>query len=173
MIGPPRVKPNWFCRSLFNWWQPPELKIAGRVASGGIGRSENAASVEFVVAEVFVGRSVKSVGTAFGDDVDDATDRASELDAVAGVDDTEFANRFLRRSVLLNAGSGRDVVCAIDGDEVVVDILSGEGEFRDRLDDDVGRTGGRVADLHAGSEQGEVDELASIDGQDLESFARR
>ena len=46
--------------------------------------------------------------------------------------------------------------------------LAGEGELGDGLNDDVGRTGSRIADGDAGGEQREVDELTSVDGQALD-----
>ena len=46
-----------------------------------------------------------------------------------------------------------------------MDVLPGEGELRDRFDDDVGAARGRVANRDARGKQREINELAAVDGQ--------
>src|SRR5262249_29331678 len=53
-------------------------------------------------------------------------------------------------------------------DEVVVNVLTGKGQLRDRFDDHVGRTRSGVADRYSGSKQGEIDELAAVDRKALD-----
>ncbi len=49
-----------------------------------------------------------------------------------------------------------------------MDVLAGERQLGDRLDDHVGAARGGIADDHPRREQGEVDELASVDGKVLD-----
>src|SRR5260370_23174304 len=102
---------------------------------------------------------------ALGNDVDDPAYSAPEFGRVAAVDDAEFSDGLLRRGVFLNARGSGNVVGAVYRDEIVVNVLPGEREFRHGLNDHVSRPGGCVADLHAGIEQCEIDELASVDRQ--------
>ena len=48
-----------------------------------------------------------------------------------------------------------------------MNVLPGKGKLRHWLNNYIGRTGGCVTDLHARSEQCEIDELASVDRQVL------
>src|SRR5262249_17050697 len=102
-----------------------------------IGGGENALGVQSVVAEEVVRRAMKFVGATLGNDVDDATHRAAKLRTIHGVDNAKLLHRLLRRSSFLDSRSGGNIVCPVDGNEVVVDVLTGEGEFGDWLDDDV------------------------------------
>ena len=109
-------------------------------------RGENTHRIEFVVAEVVVQRTVHVVGAALRDDVHDASSGAAEFRRVVGVDDAKLLHRLLRRRAALDARGGRNIVGAVDGDEIEVNVLAGEGKLGDRLDDDVGAARGRVAD---------------------------
>src|SRR5712692_8625597 len=100
--------------------------------------------IQFVVAKILVRDSVPLIGAAARDDVHDASARAAKLNRVVGVDDTEFLNRFLRRSAALDARSCRNVVGPIHGDEIVMDVLASEGELGHRLDDYVGVSRGGI-----------------------------
>src|SRR5882762_1400109 len=137
-------------------------QVSGNCAGRRVRRSQDTACIQRVMAEVFVGRTVEGIRPAFGDDVDDAAYSTSELSAVAAVDDAEFAYRLLRGRVLLHARSSRDIVRATTRDKVVVNVLTGERQRGHGLDNDIGAAGSSVADLHTGSQQGEVDELPSI-----------
>ena len=66
-----------------------------------------------------------------GDDVDDSTNGAPKLHAQLELITRNSRTASWRRAWLLHARSGRNVVCAIDSDEVVVNILSSKGEFSD------------------------------------------
>ena len=81
---------------------------------------------------------MQSVAAALGDDVHEAADSPAELGAVAAVDDAELLHCVLRRCSFLDARGRRHVVGAIDSDEIVVNILTGEGKLGDRLDDHIG-----------------------------------
>src|SRR5260370_30913175 len=110
---------------------------------------------------------MEGVRPLLGDDVHEPAYSAHEFGRVAAVDDAEFSDGLLRRGVFLNARGSGNVVGAVYRDEIVVNVLPGEREFRHGLNDHVSRPGGCVADLHAGSEQCEIDELASVDRQVL------
>src|SRR5258708_2828027 len=94
---------------------------------------QRAGSVQNIVAEILVEGAVQAVGPALGDDVHDAAYRPSELRAVAAVDDPEFFYRILRWRRFLNAGSRGHVVRAVDRHEIVVNVLSGDSKFGNRL----------------------------------------
>src|SRR2546428_625393 len=59
--------------------------------------------VQFVVAEIFVERSVTFIGAAARDDVDDSRSSAAEFRRIVGIDDAKFLNRLLRRRPPLDA----------------------------------------------------------------------
>src|SRR5712692_7414221 len=59
-----------------------------------------------IVTEIFVQRTVQIVSSAFGNDIDNATNGASKLSAVAAIHDPEFLHRIFGRCGLLNTGSG-------------------------------------------------------------------
>ena len=52
------------------------------VARGGIGRRENAARVELVIAEILISRAMEIIRAALRDDVDDAGGGPSGLNTV-------------------------------------------------------------------------------------------
>src|SRR5215471_6469407 len=56
---------------------------------------QDAVSIHGIVAEVFVDTAMHFVGAALGDDVDDASDRATSLYAVGVVDNQELPYSFL------------------------------------------------------------------------------
>ncbi len=119
-------------------------------------------SVQFVVAEILVERSVPFIGAAARDDVDDARSSAAEFRRIVGIDDAKFLNRLLRWRPALDAGRGRDIVGAVYGDEVIVNVLACEGELGHRLDDHIGTAGCGVSDGHGRGEQSEVNKLAAV-----------
>src|SRR5258708_34346966 len=79
-----------------------------------------------IVAEILVERAVKVIGSALRDDVDDTANRSSGLNAVGVVDDAKLAYRVSRRRGLLHTRCRGDVVRAVDGNELVVNVLSGK-----------------------------------------------
>ncbi len=129
------------------------------------GRSEDALRVHHVVAEVFIHCAVPVVRAAFGDDVYDAAHGAAKIRRVVRVDDAEFLHGILRRCSTLDPRDRGDVVGTVHGDEIEVDVLTGEGKLGNRLDDDVGAARSGVANLHGGREQSKINELAPVDGQ--------
>src|SRR6266481_5934157 len=136
-----------------------ELVLAELVEPRG---RQGAGSVQHVVAKILVDGAVQTVGAALGDDVNDASYRPPELRAVTAVDDAEFFHRILRRRRFLNTGGGRHVVRAVDRHKIVMNVLSRERELGHGLDNHIGAAGGGVANGHAGRQQCEVNELATV-----------
>src|SRR5258708_22671302 len=132
------------------------------------GRGENALRVHHIVAKVFIQCAVPVVRAAFGDDVYNAAHGAAKIRRVVRVNDAEFLHGILGRSAPLNARDRGDVVGTAHGDEIEVDVLTGEGKLGHRLDDDVGAARSGVADLHGRREQSKINELAPVDGEALD-----
>ena len=105
---------------------------------------------------------METVGSALGDDVDDATHSPSKFRAVAAVDDAKLLDSLLRRGGFLNSRSGGHIVSTVNRHEVVMDVLPRKRKLGYRLNDHVCAARGCVANGHAGREQCEIDELASI-----------
>ena len=105
------------------------------------------------------------VRSALGDDVYDAADCPAHFRAVIRINDAELQHRILRRSSSLNARSRRHVVCPIHGNEIEMNILAGERQFCDRLDDHIGAARRSVADLNRWRKQREVNEFPAVDRQ--------
>src|SRR5262245_10917557 len=119
-------------------------------------RGQHAGGIESIVAKIFVRAAVNVIGAALGDDIHNAADGAPGLHAVGVVDHSEFAYRFFRGRSLLHPRSGRDVVCPVNRNEVVVDVLAGKGKLGHRFNDYVGAAGGGIAHDHSRSQQGEI-----------------
>src|SRR6476646_3419527 len=120
-----------------------ELVLAQYMCSRGL---QEVDGIELIVPEILVEGPMTFVGADLGDDIDDAADGASKFRGVITVDDAKFLNRCLRRSAALDSRSCGNIVGAIDGDEVVMDVLSGEGKLGDRLNDNVRAAGCGIAD---------------------------
>jgi len=88
---------------------------------------------------------VPLIGAAARDDIHNARARAAKLHGVVGVDDAEFLHRFLRRRAALDTRGRRNVVGAVNGDEIIMNVLAGEGELGYRLDDHVSVSRGGIA----------------------------
>src|SRR5258708_36133826 len=101
------------------------------------------------------------VRAALSNDVDDASDGASSFNAVGVVDHAKLAHCVRGRCGLLYARSRGNVICAVNGNKVVMNILAGERELGNRFNDHVRAAGGGIANSDAGGQQCEVDELAA------------
>src|ERR1019366_5396925 len=132
------------------------------------GRGENADGVKFVIAQIVVNRTVHVVGATFSDDVHNTGSGSSKFRSVVAVDDPKFLHRLLGRRATLDARGSGDVIGAVDGNEIVVNVLAGEGKLGERFDDHVVASRGRVSDGDAGRKQSEIDELPSVDGKALD-----
>src|SRR5579859_605431 len=106
------------------------------------GSGQRAVGVEHVVAEIFVHAAMQVVRSALGYDIHDSAYGPARFHAVGIVDHAEFTHRLFRRRGLLHAGSGGDVVRAVNGNEVEMNVLSGEGKLGHRLNDHVRAAGG-------------------------------
>src|ERR1700737_5294069 len=139
-----------------------ELVLAQNVRPGCLQEVDR---VHLVVAEVFVKRAVPLIGAATRNDVHDARGGTSKFRGIIAVDYAKLLYSFLGRSATLNAGRGGNVIGAVDRNEVVMNILSGEGKFGHRLDDYVRISGGCVADRYRGREERENDEFPATHGE--------
>src|SRR6266849_8511142 len=119
--------------------------------------------VQLVVPEIFVERAVPFVGAAPSNDVYDSSGGASKFRRIIGIDDAKFLDRLLRRGATLDSGGGGDVIGAIDGNEIVMNVLSSEGKLSDGLDDHICAAGSGVSNSDGRRKQGKIDELAAID----------
>src|SRR5581483_6948432 len=108
------------------------------------------------------------IGAALGDDVHDSANGAPEFAAVIAVNHAEFVDGVFRRRGFLDARCRRHIVRAINCHEVVVDVLTGEGQLGHGLDDHIRAARGCVTDGDTRSKQRKVDELASVNGQVLD-----
>src|SRR6476646_4798520 len=100
-----------------------KLDLPQLVQSGG---RQFAFRVHSIIAEIFIQRAVKFIGPALGNDVHDPADSASGFNAVRVVDDAKLAHRVRGWRGLLHAGSRGDIVGAVNGDKVVMNVLAGK-----------------------------------------------
>ncbi len=101
------------------------------------------------------------IGAAACDDIDDARGGAAEFRGVIRINDAKFLHRFLRRRAALDARRGGDIIRAIHGNKVVMNVLTGERKLGHRLHDHVGASRRSIADGHRRREQRKVDTLGS------------
>ena len=91
---------------------------------------------------------MKNIGAALGDDIDYATHGPPKFRAVTAVDHAEFTHRFLRGSVFLHTRGGGNIIRAIHGDEVVMDILAGKRQLGHGFDNHIRAARGGIANLY-------------------------
>src|SRR6478735_6838143 len=100
-----------------------KLVLPQLVQSGG---RQFAFRVHRIIAEIFIQRAVEIIGAALSNDVHDPADSASGFNAVRVVDYAKLAHRVGGRRGLLHAGSRGDIVRAVNGDKVVMNVLAGK-----------------------------------------------
>ena len=88
------------------------------------------------------------IGAAACDDIHNAAHGPAHLSAVIRIDHAKFLHRVLRGCSSLDARSCGNVIGAVHGDEIEVDVLASKGEFRHRFDDHIGAARGRIPDLN-------------------------
>ena len=101
------------------------------------------------------------VGASLGDDVDDPGGGAAKFGGIIRIDNAKFLNRFLRWCPALDPRSRGNIVGAIYGDEVVMDVLPREGKLRYRFDDHIRIPGRGIANRHSRGEERKVNEFAA------------